>query len=51
MTFLTFLLGCWLGCLSGFFLAYALKGRVKSEKVAADSGRMPADPPNSVFIR
>lgn len=51
MTFLAFLLGCWLGCLSGFFLAYVLKGRAKSEKLAAESGRIPADPPNSAFIR
>jgi hypothetical protein len=51
MTFLAFLLGCWLGCLAGFFLAYVLKERARSATFAAESGRIHADPPNSAFIR
>jgi hypothetical protein len=51
MTFFAFLLGCWLGCLSGFFLAHVLKGSTKSEKFTAEIDRINHDAPNSALIR
>jgi hypothetical protein len=51
MVFLFFLIGCWLGCLTGFFLASLLSGRLRSKGLSAGSKRIPHNTRASIFIR